>query len=308
VLDRWAGHWNAANIHIQRVIFRPMPDGTVRLSNLRGGALEMMERVSPTDLATLRRSPGLTVTSAPELGHQFIRFNIGAAPGSQGAFAREPKLREALEAAIDRAALNQVVFDGAFIPGNQWVPPDNAFYARAYPVPGRDLLRARRLVAESGVANPTLRLLVPNSGDMVQAAEVMQAMLREAGIELRVQVLEIGALVRAQTSGEFEASLGFWGGRSDPDGNISFHIGCDGPNNDGKYCVAAVDDLLSRARALPELPARAALYGEVAGRVLADRPYVYLWHRRNYWGLSDKVSGYTAYPDSVIRWAGLRLR
>jgi peptide/nickel transport system substrate-binding protein len=308
VMDRWPGHWNAQNIHVQRVVFRPMPDATVRLANLRGGALEMMERVTPTDLEALRRAQGFTVTSAPELGHQFVRFNVGNGTGAQGPFGRDARLREAFEAAIDRAAINQVVFNGAFIPGNQWVSPDNPFYARSLPVPGRDLAKARRLVAESGVANPALRLLVPNSGEMVQVAEVMQAMLREAGIELRVQVLEIGALVRAQVSGEFEASLGFWGGRADPDGNVAFHVGCDGPNNDGKYCNRDVDALLSRARSVAEVPARAEAYAGVARQVLADRPYVYLWHRRNYWGLSDRVTGYTAYPDSVIRWAGLRLR
>jgi peptide/nickel transport system substrate-binding protein len=308
VVDRWPGHWNAANIRIQRVVFRPMPDGTVRMSNLRGGALEMMERVSPTDLDGLRRAAGFALTSAPELGHQFVRFNIANGTGAQGPFAREPKLREAFEAAVDRAALNQVVFQGAFVPGNQWVSPDNPFYARALAVPGRDIARARRLVAESGVANPVLRLLVPNSGDMVQAAEVMQAMVREAGIDLRIQVLEIGALVRAQVSGEFEASLGFWGGRSDPDGNVSFHVGCAGPNNDGKYCNAELDSLLGRARAVAETPARAELYAGAAAVVLRDRPYVYLWHRRNYWGLSERVGGFTAYPDSVIRWAGLSLR
>lgn len=308
VVDRWPGHWNAQNIHIQRVVFRPIPDGTVRLSNLRGGALEMMERVSPTDLETLRRAGGFAVTSAPELGHQFVRFNVGNGAGAQGPFGRDARLREAFEAAIDRAALNQVVFQGAFVPGNQWVSPDNPFYARDLPVPPRDLAKARRLLAEAGQPGPSLRMLVPNSGELVQAAEVMQAMLREAGIELRIQVLEIGALVRAQVAGDFEATLGFWGGRSDPDGNIAFHVGCTGPNNDGKYCNPAVDDLLSRARSTPVEAERAALYAQVARQVLADRPYVYLWHRRNYWGLSERVGGFTAYPDSVIRWAGLRLR
>jgi peptide/nickel transport system substrate-binding protein len=308
VVDRWDGHWNAQNIHVQRVVFRPMPDGTVRLSNLRGGALEMMERVSPTDIDGLRRAPGFALTSAPELGHQFVRFNIRNGPGALGPFARDARLREAFEAAIDRAAINQVVFNGAFIPGNQWVSPENAFYARALPVPGRDLAKARRLLAAAGQPNPTLRLLVPNSGEMVQVAEVMQAMLREAGIDLRIQVLEIGALVRAQVSGEFEASLGFWGGRSDPDGNVSFHIGCDGPNNDGKYCNTTVERALAEGRATADPAGRAAAYATVAQQALADRPYVYLWHRRNYWGLSERVTGFTAYPDSVIRWAGLRLR
>ena len=308
VVERWPGHWNAQNIHIQRITFRPMPDGNVRLANLRGGALELMERVSPTDLDTVRRAPGLQLASAVELGHNFIRFNTANGAGAGGAFARDARLREAFELALDRTALNQVVFNGAFIPGNQWVNPESPFYARELPIPARDVPRARRLLAEAGQPTPSLRLVVPNAAELVQAAEVMQAMVREAGIDLRIQAMEIGAAVRAQVSGDFEGFLGFWGGRSDPDGNVSFHIGCDGPNNDGRYCNPEVERALAAARATADVAERAAHYAAAARIVLAERPYVFLWHRRNYWAHTDRLTSFTAYADGIFRWAGMRLR
>ncbi|WP_203076273.1 ABC transporter substrate-binding protein [Falsiroseomonas ponticola] len=308
VVDRWPGHWNAQNIHIQRITFRPMADGTVRLANLRGGALDIMERVGATDIEQVRRTPGLALASAPELGHNFLRFNIANGPGAASPFARDARLREALELSIDRAALNQVVFEGAHIPGNQWVNPQSPFYARNVPIPARDVAKARRLLAEAGHPAPTLRLVVPNAGETIQVAEVIQAMARDAGIDIRIQAMEIGAAVRAQINGDFEVFLGFWGGRSDPDGNISFHIGTGGPNNDGKYSNAAVDGWLAEARAVPETAARSAIYERVAAQVLADRPYVYLWHRRNSWAYTDRLTGFVAYPDGVFRWAGMRLR
>ena len=304
VLDRVPNHWNAANVHVQRVVFRPMPDANVRVQNLRGGALEMMERVATSDVETLARSPRLRTAGAPELGYSFIRFNVANGAGANGPFARDVRLRAAFDAALDRTAINQVVFDGAFVPGNQWVAPGSPFYAAALPVPARDLPRARALLAEAGQPAPTLRLTVPNAPDALQAAEVMQAMVREAGINLVIQATEIGTASGASLRGDFEAFLNFWGGRSDPDGNASFHLTCNGPNNDGKYCVPEVDAAL----ATPDVAERRRLSAEAAARVLADKPYLNLWHRQIIWGLSDRVTGFVPYPDGVLRRGGVRLR
>ena len=58
---------------------------------------------------------------------------------------------KALELAIDRDALNQVVFNGEFVPGNQWVNPTNSYYQQAFPVPKRDLAKAKALLKAAGV-------------------------------------------------------------------------------------------------------------------------------------------------------------
>ena len=59
-------------------------------------------------------------------------------------------MREALDYAIDREALNQVVFNGEFVPGNQWVSPENHYYQQTFPVHKRDLAKAKALLTGGG--------------------------------------------------------------------------------------------------------------------------------------------------------------
>ena len=63
-------------------------------------------------------------------------------------------MRQALEAAIDRKALSDVVFNGEVLPGNQWVSPKSPYFQQKFPVPGRDVAKAKKLLADAGVATP----------------------------------------------------------------------------------------------------------------------------------------------------------
>ena len=61
-------------------------------------------------------------------------------------------MREAFELALDRDGIVQVAMDGEAAVGNQWVAPDNAFYAKNVPIPKRDVARAKALLKEAGHA------------------------------------------------------------------------------------------------------------------------------------------------------------
>ena len=72
-------------------------------------------------------------------------------------------MRQAFELSIDRDAMNQVVFNGEFVPGNQWVSPTNPYYQQTFPVPKRDVAKAKALLKEAGVTGPiALDFMVPN--------------------------------------------------------------------------------------------------------------------------------------------------
>ena len=104
----------------------------------------------------------------------------------------------------------QVVFQGVNIAGNQPFPPGNRYYNTKLPVPKRDIAKAKKLVQESGVANPTLTLLVPSDNERQQVAQVIQAMAKEAGIDIKIQSVELISLLAQQAKGNFEAALGGW--------------------------------------------------------------------------------------------------
>ena len=309
VVERFAEYWDASRIHIARVTYRAVPDNTVRLANVQSGAVEFAERMEPDDIARIRTDRRLRVVAVPELGWQSIQFNLNNGPRSQTPIGQDRRVREAFEIAIDRAAINQVVYEGAYVPTVQPMPPASPFHVRELTPPARNVERARALLREAGVTTPlVVEMTVPNNPDLRQAAEVMQAMLREAGFDLRISAMEFASSLQAATRGEFQTYLVGWSGRVDPDGNtFSFLHGTAG-NNDGRYANPEMDRLLEQGRAEMDLGRRRAIYEQVFRLNIQDRARLFLWHRNNIMVHSARLAGYLAVPDGLIRLQDMRLQ
>ena len=305
VLQRFADYWDKGNVHLDRVEFVPITDSTARLASLRSGDLQMIERVSPTDLAQIRSDSKLKVVGVPELGFQVIRLNVANGPKSKA--LADVRVRQAIDLAIDREALVKSVFNDEYIAGNQFVSPSSAYYNKKLPVKPRDVARAKQLLKEAGQPNPSFTLILPPERDRQEAAQVIQAMLAEAGITMALQSQENVTMLEAGKRGDFEAYFTFWSGRPDPDGNIFTHYSCKGAQNDSHYCNADFDALVTRARQVADAAQRKQLYDKASELLLRDVPALHLWHRRVFTGLSARVQGFTPHPDGIIRVKGLKL-
>jgi peptide/nickel transport system substrate-binding protein len=305
VLQRFADYWDKANVHLDRVEFVPITDSTARLASLRSGDLQMIERVSPTDLAQIRGDSKLKVVGVPELGFQVIRLNVANGPKSKA--LADVRVRQAIDLAIDRAALVKAVFNDEYIAGNQFVSPSSAFYNKSLPVKPRDVARAKQLLREAGQPSLSFTLILPPERDRQEAAQVIQAMLAEAGITMTLQSQENVTMLEAGKRGDFEAYFTFWSGRPDPDGNIFTHYACKGAQNDSHYCNADFDALVTKARQVADPAQRKQLYDKATELLLRDVPALHLWHRRVFTGFSARVQGFTPHPDGIIRVKGLKL-
>jgi len=305
VLERFADYWDRGNIHIDRVEFVPILDSTARLASLRSGDLHMIERASPTDLPQIRGDNRLKVAGVPELGYQMIPINVNNGPRSKT--LGDVRVRQAIDLAIDREVLTQTVFNNEYIPGNQWVSPSNPYYNAKLPVRKRDVAKARQLLKEAGQPHLTFTLIVPPERDRQEAAQIIQAMLAEAGITMTIQTQENVTMLTNGRKGDFEAYFTFWSGRPDPDGNVFTHNTCKGAQNDPRYCNAEFDGLVTKARQTPDPAERKKLYDQATEHLLRDLPRLHLWHRRVFTGYSAKITGFTPYPDGIIRLRGLRL-
>lgn len=307
-LERFDGYWDRAAIHAERVIYRPITDTTVRAANLRAGSLDVIERVNTSDVETLRGDRRVRLLEGPSLASVYIAINVANGARANTPLGRDPRVRAALEAAIDREVLNRVAFDGLYRPGNQSTPPGHPHHIAGIPVPGRDLARARALLREAGLERVRIRFSVPNTTEYVQAAEVIQAMAAEAGIELELQVIEVATLLRQWTAGDFEALIIAWSGRTDIDGNLWGFNACGESLNGGRYCSEAADAALREGRTSTDPVARLAAYARAMQVLLEDRPYIYLWHPQSFFGTTAAVEGLRLVPDGLIRVQGLRLR
>jgi peptide/nickel transport system substrate-binding protein len=309
VLEKFAGYWNAANIHVDRVVFRPITESTVRLANLKSGSLEMIERALATDLPEIRADPRLKLATVPELGYEGVTVNVGKSDAGKTAFGKDPRIIQAFSLSLDREAITRVVFNGEFLPGNQWISPKNPYYQSKFPVPKRDVAKAKELLRAAGVTAPlAIDLMVPNNPETRQVAEIIQAMAGEAGFDIKIRVTEFATSLKEAEEGRYQGYMLGWSGRVDPDGNAYMFHRTNAPLNYGGYSNPDVDRWLDEARSKGTLAERKAAYEKVAEQVLSEGPIVYLYHRLMIIAHTAKLDGYKPMPDGLIRLTGVRLK
>jgi peptide/nickel transport system substrate-binding protein len=308
VFEKFADYWNKDNVFIDRVVFLPIVDATVRLANLKSGGLDLIERLLATDIKDVRADTRLKLSTALELGYMGLTLNINN-DKNKGALSQSEKVRQALDLSIDREAINQVVFNGEFTPGNQWVSPEHPYYQKAFPIPKRDVAKAKMLLKEAGVSLPvSVDLMVPKGAENEAVAQVMQSMAAEAGFDLKIRLIEFATSFKQAQAGEFHAFLIGWSGRIDPDGNSYVFLHTKAPQNDGGYSNPETDKGFEDARLVTDPAQRKAIYEKVTGTVLKDEPIIYLYHRKLLIAHTTKLEGYRQMPDGLVRVVGLKLK
>ena len=308
VFEKFADYWNKDNVPIDRVVFLPIVDATVRLANLKSGGLDLIERVLATDIKDVRADPKLVLATASELGYLGLTINIGN-DKNKGPLSQSDKVRQALELSIDRDAINQVVFNGEFTPGNQWVSPAHPYYQKAFPIPKRDVDKARALLKESGFALPvSVDYMVPKGAENEAVAQVVQSMAAEAGFDLKIRVIEFATSFKQAQAGEFQVFQINWSGRIDPDGNSYVFLHTKAPQNDGGYSSPDADKALEDARLVTDPAQRKAIYEKLTKTVLNDEPLIYLYHRKLLIAHTTKLEGYRPMPDGLVRVVGLKFK
>jgi peptide/nickel transport system substrate-binding protein len=306
VLDRFPGYWDAANIHFDRVIYQPMTDSAVQVANLHTGSIDLAERVLPTDVAEIKGDRKLRIVTSPALGYVGLTFNLANGAQSKTPINQSALLRQAFDLAIDRQALSDVVFNSMYLPTLQAVPPSSPQYVKGLEPPARDIEKALALVKQSGASTPiAVTMMVPNTPDQAQLAEVIQSMVRDAGFEVKINLVEFASSVSAGNQGTFETYLIGWSGRTDADGNLYTFLHTGMGQNDGHYSNPVLDDALDTARTLTDPAARVAQYATMMQQERKDLPIIYLYHPVNIVGLSAKLNGFRPVPDGLIRLQGL---
>jgi peptide/nickel transport system substrate-binding protein len=309
VVEKFADYWDKDHVFINKITYLPIVDGTVRLANLKSGGLDLIERVLATDIKSVRDNPKLKLSKAVSLGYVGLTINLSNGAKANTPLAKDARVRQAFELSLDRDAINQVVFNGEFVPGNQWVSPQNPYYQEKFPIPKRDLGKAKALLREAGVTGPiSLDFMVPNGPEFRAVAEVVQSMAAEAGFDLKIRLTEFATSLKQAEDGQYQVYLIGWSGRSDPDGNsFSFHT-CGAPQNNSGYCDKEVDAAHAEARAKTAFADRKKAYERVAERYLRDGSVKYLYHPQVLIAHSDKLENYRPMPDGLVRVIGLKFK
>ena len=201
-LERFPGYWDAGSIKLERVTYRPIPDSTVRLSNLQAGSIDLSEQIVPTDIPAVDKDRRLRMAPSDSLGYQTLVFNVGNGVRAKAPIGADARVRHAFEFAIDREALVGVVYNGLFALTGQAIPAGSPYHNPDAQPTKRDVARAKALLKEAGVATPVpVSLMVANSPDARQVGEIIQSMASEAGFEVKITSSEYASALATATRG-----------------------------------------------------------------------------------------------------------
>ncbi|HWO92411.1 MAG TPA: ABC transporter substrate-binding protein [Methylomirabilota bacterium] len=316
VVEKSAHYFDPAQAKFDKIVFRIISDDNVRLANLRSGDIDVMHQVSPTDATAIKREGRFEMTNVTGLGYQGITINLRNKTGKQNPpgdlgtpLANDPRVREAFDYSIDREALNQVVWEGQYTPGCTPVSPASPFYDKSRKCPVRDVARAKKLLADAGLAGGySFEMTVVNDPQQRRVGEVIQQMAREVGFNITLRAQEFASALTDNDDGKFQSFLIGWSGRVDPDGNIhqvqTCRRGDSGSLNTTHACDERIDALLNKAREVTDLNQRRALYREAIDLFTARRNLIYIYHLNYIVAFPKNLKGYKAVPDGLIRIKG----
>lgn len=291
-------YWRAGLPKVDEVVYKIMPDVNVAFNNLRSGQVDITNRFPYKEITHIAANANYTVLNKPSLGFRGFYMNTAKPPFDK------KEVREAVDILIDRNAIAKVVYNNAVAPGHS--PFSKAQFANgpSDAPPKVDLARAKELLKAAGKEGGfSFKLTLPTTPDELQVGQMIQGMLRPAGISVTLEKTELATQIEAGKAGNFEGLFVGWSGRPDPDQNIYDFVTTNGSLNYSHFGAKEVDELLQQARVEGDQGKRKALYDQAMAILVKEVPYIYTVHDNVLFGIAKSVKGFEYVPDGVIRTA-----
>src|SRR5262245_23363003 len=306
LIKRNEQYWNKqGGPYLDRVRYRPIPDDTVKLQSLQSGEIDVIDYVQPRDVAAVKADKNIVVLDVPSLAAFAYQLNHTRPP-----FNSKP-LRQAVACALDLDQIVKGVWLNVGVPANGPIPPTSWAYDKTIAPIKRDLARAKAKLAEGGQPGGfTFTLTTANIPINVQEAEVIQAQLAEAGISMKVKLVDAATQLSDGNSRNFDMISYQWSGRPDPDGNIyQFYRTTPGTSlNWSGISNPQLDALLDKTREVSAQPERKKLYSQVTKILQEELPMIFIVHPIEPKAFSPRVQGYEPIPDGMMRFKDVWLR
>jgi peptide/nickel transport system substrate-binding protein len=308
VLDRYDQHWRGASPW-QKVVRKEIPNDAARVAQLKAGQVDMIVRVPASDVPTLEKDPKLKIVKADTVYVFYIELDMrdkppqvmakDGSPLAQNPF-KDPRVREAIDLAVDREALAEVAMEGLGKPVTQIVTANIFGHDPKIPMVKPNVQRARQLMQEAGYANGFKVVFNFTNdrlpGDRAVGTSVAQ-MLARIGLEVQANGQPGAVLFPARTRGDYSMVMSGWGTLT---GEANYTLSSLAHSNDKEkrlgafnwrnYSNPQVDKLIEDAAVEMDEGKRRSLLQQANAVFRADRPLIPLVAVSSAWALQkDKV-------------------
>jgi peptide/nickel transport system substrate-binding protein len=320
-------YWDGAPLWSE-VDYRYVASAPSRTAALLAGDVDVIDKVSVSDLGQLRARPEVKVFAYPGLRMLLLQPSFASGPNrfaldNDGKPLPEnpmldKRVRQALSIAINRQALCERLLLGTGNPTGQWMPEGSFGYNPDVPVPGFDPDGAKKLLAEAGFPNGfQISLHLPNDRYVLgpQTAQAIAQMWTRIGVKTQVESIPWAVYAAAVTKNEYVMSTLAWGnGTGEGSYALTNVLGSfdakqgRGVSNWGRYNSPAVDAALDAAMQEFDDAKREAILKRSVVTVADDVGIIPLFHYQNVWaakrGLkvtplsSDRTAAVMITPDA----------
>ncbi|MGG1659978.1 glutathione ABC transporter substrate-binding protein [Brevibacillus sp. NRS-1366] len=298
VLVRNETYWGE-QAKVDKVVFKVIPEDATRIAMVESGEAHVAEQLPVSEINRVQSSKVMGLGSYDSFGVDYIGFNFRKKPFD------DVRVRQAISHAIDSGAIIQGIFNGIGTPANTSLAPTVFGYDPQVKLYSYDLNKARLLLKEAGYPDGFQASIYTSDNKLrISMAEVIQSQLKGIGIDLQVQVMEIGAYVAAASKGETEMFISNWGASADGDYtqyNL-FHSRSQGsPGNHFFYSNPQVDQLIDGARSEVASEKRKQLYAKAQQLEMEDAVMIPIRNSVNLAAISSHAKGIWISPNGHIQ-------
>ncbi|GIQ69683.1 peptide ABC transporter substrate-binding protein [Xylanibacillus composti] len=290
ILEKYDRYFNGDVSEWDTVVFRTIPEASTRIGELLTGGIDVASSVPVTDWDRIQNHDGTSAIEAETTVMSMIMVNQNEAFATS-----DPKVREAIDYAIDNQALADKFTNGLAVPSRTRVIPGVLGFEESLHNTYRyDPERARELLQEAGYNDDLEISFGTMQGTSIysnsEMAQLIAGMLEAVGIKVNLEVHERSQYVDVRNTGKnkelllvgwnnllFDASLAVDHFRSDYN-----------PAGFG-YSNPRVDELIEKARVNMNAEERAEQYQEIQRIVAEELPYIYVYQFKDIMGINDAL-------------------
>ncbi|WP_137937668.1 ABC transporter substrate-binding protein [Chitinivorax sp. B] len=285
---------------VDKLIYAITPDSAVRLQKLKANECQVVISPKPQDVEAARLVGGLQALESPAFMTAFVALNTQHPP------LDNLLVRQAINLAFDRNSYLTTVFGHSGQAASGPLPPTTWGMDKTLVPYPHDVIRARKLLADAGLANGfSTTVWVRPSGSVLNpnpkaGAELLQADLAKVGIKAEVKVVEWGELIKRGKAGEHDLLFMGWAGdNGDPDNFYTPQFSCaavQSGTNFARFCDEKLDKLVTDAKRITDTKQRIKLYQAAQHMVHDQALWVPLAHPVASVLVRSNVSGYRVNP------------
>ncbi|MDD7908981.1 MULTISPECIES: ABC transporter substrate-binding protein [Pseudovibrio] len=292
--DYWAG-----KAPIDNLVFAITPDASVRYQKLKAGECHVMPYPNPADIEAMKADPDINLMQQEGLNVGYLGYNTQMAPFDN------PKVRKALNMAINKDAILEAVFQGAGKVAKNPLPPTIWSYNDEIVDDPYDPEAAKAMLEAEGVTDLSMKIWAmpvqrPYNPNARRMAQLIQEDFSKIGVNVEIVSYEWGEYLKRSKELDRDGAvlLGWTGDNGDPDNFLAVLLGCDAVegSNRAQWCHQPFEDLIQKAKVTADPEERAELYRQAQVVFKEQAPWATIAHSVVSEPISVRVENYKIDP------------